>query len=113
MGVIIAPLEISKFNHSKSRLKIAEASAVGVPWVASPRTEYRRFYAESQAGLLAANTKEWYANVKRLMDDEPLRKELGARGREFMRTQTIEANAWRWWDAWTKAYELEQELAHV
>jgi glycosyltransferase involved in cell wall biosynthesis len=113
LGVIIAPLEISKFNHSKSRLKIAEASAVGVPWVASPRTEYRRFYAESQAGLLAANTKEWYVNVKRLMDDEPLRKELGARGREFMRTQTIEANAWRWWDAWTRAYELEQELAHV
>jgi hypothetical protein len=37
-----------------------------------------------------------------------LRKELGERGREHMRTQTIEANSWRLLEAWTKAYEIEQ-----
>jgi glycosyltransferase involved in cell wall biosynthesis len=108
LDVAMAPLEISTFNDAKSRLKIIEASAVGVPWVASPRSEYRRFYAESQAGILAERPKDWYKGVKQLMDDEVLRKELGERGREYMRTQTIEANSWRWLEAWTSAYEIEQ-----
>jgi glycosyltransferase involved in cell wall biosynthesis len=108
LDVVLAPLEISTFNDAKSRLKIIEASAVGVPWVASPRTEYRRFSAESQAGILAERPKDWYKGVKQLMDDEVLRKELGERGREYMRTQTVEANSWRLLEAWTKAYEIEQ-----
>lgn len=108
LDVALAPLEISTFNDAKSRLKVIEASAVGVPWVASPRSEYRRFFAESQAGILAERPKDWYKGVKQLMDDEILRKELGERGREYMRTQTIEANSWRWMEAWTKAYEIEQ-----
>ncbi len=113
LSVAIAPLEISAFNSAKSRLKVIEASAVGVPWVASPRTEYRRFHAESQAGILADRPKDWYKAVKQLMDDEVLRKELGERGREYMRTQTIEANSWRWLEAWTKAYDIEQGKRRV
>jgi glycosyltransferase involved in cell wall biosynthesis len=109
LRVAMAPLEASKFNQSKSRLKLAEASSVGVPWVASSRNEYRRFHRDSGgAGLIAETPKDWYKGVKQLMDDEPLRKELGERGREFMRTQTIEANSWRWLQAWTRAYEIEQ-----
>jgi len=108
LKVAMAPLEISPFNHSKSRLKVIEASAAGVPWVASPRTEYRRFAAESGAGLLVDRPKDWYKEIKRLMDDDALRKDLGERGREHMRTQTIELNSWRWLEAWTKAYEIQQ-----
>jgi glycosyltransferase involved in cell wall biosynthesis len=111
LQVALAPLEASQFNQSKSRLKLAEASSVGVPWVASARTEYRKFYNESGgAGLIVDTPKDWYRAVKQLMDDEPLRKELGERGREYMRTQTIEANSWRWWQAWTRAYEIEQGI---
>lgn len=108
LKVALAPLEISKFNYSKSRLKIIESSAVGVPWIASPRTEYRRFFAESQAGVLVDKPKDWYNEVKRLMTDDTLRKDLGERGREHMRTQTIEKNSWRWLEAWTRAYEIQQ-----
>jgi glycosyltransferase involved in cell wall biosynthesis len=108
LKVSMAPLEISPFNSSKSFLKLAEASSVGVPWVASPRTEYRRFHRESGgAGLLAENPKDWYKMIKQLMDDEPMRKDLGERGREFMRTRTIEGNAWRWLEAWQRAYDIQ------
>ena len=108
LRVAMAPLEISPFNNAKSRLKVIEASSVGVPWVASPRQEYRRFHRESGGGLLAESPKDWYKSIKQLMDDEPMRKELGERGREYMRTQTIEANAHLWLEAWTQAYEHEQ-----
>jgi glycosyltransferase involved in cell wall biosynthesis len=108
LQVCLAPLSASKFNLAKSRLKLIEASAVGVPWVASPRPEYRRTFAESGAGILADTPKQWYVGVRKLMGDDVLRKELGERGREWMQTQTIEANSWRWLEAWTRAYEIQQ-----
>lgn len=108
LDVAMAPLEISAFNSSKSALKIIEAMAVGVPFVASPRTEYRRVAAASGGGLLADTPKEWYTKIKQLMDDEVMRRELGESGREYMKTQTFEANAWRHLEAWTRAYEIEQ-----
>ena len=108
LSVVVAPLENSRFNSGKSRLKVLEASAGGRPWVASPRTEYRRFHKESGAGLLADSSKDWFKAVKQLMDDETMRKELGERGREYVRTQTIEANSWRALEAWERAYNMQR-----
>jgi glycosyltransferase involved in cell wall biosynthesis len=111
LRVAMAPLAPTQFNTSKSRLKLIEASAVGVPWVASPRAEYRRFHAESGAGILAEKPKEWYKAIKQLMDDESLRKDLGEQGREYMRGQTVEANAWRHLEAWQRAYDIQNGRA--
>lgn len=108
LGVGIAPLQDSLFNCAKSRLKVAEMSAVGVPWVASPSPEYQRFHKESCTGILACSPNEWYRGLKRLVDNPSLRAEMGEAGREFMRTQTIEENAWRWLEAWTRALSMER-----
>jgi glycosyltransferase involved in cell wall biosynthesis len=108
LAVSLCPLEVSPFNASKSRLKAVEAAAVGVPWVGSPRTEYRRFYKESGSGILVDRPKDWYQAIKNLMDDDSMRQELGAAGREYMRSQTVEKNSWRWLEAWTRAYDIQR-----
>lgn len=108
LDVGMAPLAPTSFNTSKSRLKGIEYMAVGVPWVGSPREEYRRLHRESGCGLLADTPKEWYSQLKRLLTDEVLRKEQTEAGREFMKTQTYQANAWRWAEAWTRALETER-----
>ena len=108
LSVVIAPLAVGQFNESKSRLKLIEAMAAGVPWVASPRSEYRRVHAESGAGLLADTPKQWGKAIRQLMSDDVMRKELGERGRQYMQDQTIEANAWRWMEAWTRAYDIQR-----
>lgn len=107
-SVGMVPLEPTAFNTSKSRLKGIEHMAVGVPWVASPREEYRRLHRESGCGLLANTPKEWYQQLKRLLTDDALRKEQADMGRQYMQTQTIQANAWRWREAWTEALKLER-----
>lgn len=104
----IVPLEVSAFNTSKSRLKGIEHMAAGVPWIASPREEYRRLQRESGCGLLASTPKEWYQQLKRLLTDDVLRKEQAEMGRQYMLDQTIQANAWRWAEAWTMALEMER-----
>jgi hypothetical protein len=108
MDVGMIPLAATSFNASKSRLKGIECSAVGVPWVASPREEYRRLVKESGAGLLAETPRQWHDQLKELATNEQLRKELKEAGTTYMENQTYEAQAWRWAEVWTKAYETER-----
>jgi len=108
LGVGMAPLCMSEFNSAKSRLKPLEYMSVGVPWVGSPREEYRRVHRESGCGLMADSPKEWYRQIKLLMDNDVLRKEQQEAGREYMVNETYQANAWRWAEAWTKALEMER-----
>jgi hypothetical protein len=110
LDVGMIPLSPTAFNSSKSRLKGIEYMAVGVPWVASPREEYRRLHRESGCGLLANTPKEWYSKLRLLMDDDVMRKEQAEAGRSYMAGQTYQANAWRYWEAWTRALEIEREL---
>lgn len=108
MDVGMAPLSPSTFNAAKSRLKGIEMFALGIPWVASPREEYRRLTREAGAGLLADHPKQWYSQLKALLTDEVLRKEQAEAGRTYMQDQTYEVNAWRQMEAWTRAYEMER-----
>lgn len=112
LDVGMVPLTANAFNASKSRLKGIEYMAAGVAWVASPRTEYRKLHRESGCGVLADTPGGWYKALKRLIIDEPFRKEQVETGREYMKTQTYEANAWRWAEAWEEAYKIQKRL-HV
>lgn len=111
LQVGMVPLAPTRFNASKSRLKGIEYMAGGVPWVASPRQEYRRLVRESGCGLLADTPKQWYQHLKTLLTDDVLRKEQVEMGREYMRDQTYQAQAWRWAEAWTRAMEIQRGSA--
>lgn len=108
LDVGMAPLAASSFNRSKSRLKVIEMMSVGVPWVSSPREEYRRIHRESGCGFLADTSKQWFTLLKQLIDNESLRCEQADAGRAYMKGQTYQANAWRWAEAWTDAIAAEQ-----
>lgn len=102
LGII--PLATNRFNAAKSALKGLEMAAVGVPFVASATTEYQRLAALG-AGRLAAKPKDWGREVGRLLRDPSLRQELAAQGRAVAADHTIEANAWRTWEAWDEALQ--------
>lgn len=103
IGVGLAPLADTGFNAAKSWLKPLELSALGVPWVASPRDEYQRFHTQHRVGLLAARPKDWYRQVKQLADNPALRVEQSQAGRAAGTANTIEDHAWRWAEVWTEA----------
>lgn len=107
LGIGIAPLADTKFNRSKSWLKPLEMSAAGVPWVASPRAEYERLHALG-AGVLADRPRGWYRELKRLRESLQLRAELSEAGRAAAERLRLRDHGWRWMDAWTRAYEMQQ-----
>lgn len=112
LGIGIAPLADTKFNMSKSALKPMEMSACGVPWVASPRAEYRKLH-ELGAGILADRPRIWYRELKRLRESAALRAELSEAGREVAEGLRLRDQAWRWQEAWARAYEMQQATART
>lgn len=109
LGIGIAPLADTKFNAAKSALKVIEMSACGVPWVASPRAEYKRIHAMG-AGVLADRPRAWYRELKRLRESAALRQELSEAGRAVAEQLRLRDHSWQWMDAWTRAYEVQQAM---
>lgn len=102
VGVGIAPLADTRFNMAKSWLKPLELSAVGVPWVGSPRADYVRLN-KLGCGVLVDRPKDWFRVLRRLLTDEQRRSELSAAGRDVAATLRLEDHAWRWMEAWSDA----------
>jgi hypothetical protein len=102
IGIGIAPLADTRFNAAKSWLKPLELSAVGVPWVGSPRADYVRLHRLG-CGVLVDRPKDWYRVLRSLLTDERRRLELADAGRAVAATLQLEDHAWRWWEAWEHA----------
>jgi glycosyltransferase involved in cell wall biosynthesis len=111
LGVGIAPLADTRFNGSKSRLKILEYSSLGIPWVGSPRAEYRRMHLTHGVGLLADKPRDWYRHLSTLTSSPTRRVEMSEHGREVAAEMTIEGNSWRWLAAWEMAYKAQRHAA--
>lgn len=107
LGVGVAPLADTRFNAAKSWLKPLELAAVGVPWVGSPRVEYRRLH-ELGCGLLVDRPKDWYRVLRSLLTDERRRVELADAGRAVAAQLRLRDHAWRWAEAWADALARER-----
>jgi glycosyltransferase involved in cell wall biosynthesis len=102
IDVGIVPLAAHPFNEAKSALKMSEFAALGVPPIVTPTTDNRRMNAAG-IGFLASTPADWYELTSRLLSDVVLREEMSIQGREIMASFTYEGNAWRWFEAWSRA----------
>lgn len=107
LGIGIAPLADTRFNACKSWLKPLEMSAVGVPWVASPRAEYVRLNRRG-AGVLADTPRRWYRELLRLRESASLREDRAEAGRSVAGELRLSLNSWRWLEAWERAWMLQR-----
>lgn len=110
LGIGIAPLADTRFNACKSWLKPLELSALGVPWVGSPRAEYARLNRRG-AGVLADTPRRWYRELLRLKESPELRRDRAEAGREVAENLRLDGNAWRWLEAWSRAREMQDQAA--
>lgn len=102
IDVGIVPLKQHAFNEAKSWLKGLEMASVGVPFVATGTTPYRQLAAEGM-GLIAGKPKEWQYRLRQLVASRQMRDDVAGAGREAAARWTIQANAWRWEQAWLGA----------
>jgi hypothetical protein len=112
LDVAVTPLANTRFNQAKSWLKPLECAAVGVPWIGSPRVEYRRLH-ELGCGVLAEKPKDWHRQLRRLITDDAWRQDRADAGRAVAATLRLRDHAWRWLEAWSDAVALEHRGATV
>ncbi len=82
MDVNLAPLEQDNpYCNSKSELKYIEASALGVPTIASRTQCFEYAIRHGENGLLAGDQVEWQAGLELLVSDADRRRQLGEAAR--------------------------------
>ncbi|MEU0467296.1 glycosyltransferase [Amycolatopsis sp. NPDC006131] len=96
----IAPLRPSTFTNCKSDLKLLEYAALGIPAVVSDTGPYARAVAAGAPARTAVTHREWEQALVDLIQSPADREQLGKEAREWASTRTIEANAWRWEEAY-------------
>lgn len=97
LDIGIAPLLDDEFNSYKSIIKAMELSLLKIPSVVS-NTIYKDFPYILKAG----NDKDWYSNLKKLIEDKALRDDIGNKSYEYtVKNYNIKDNI----DKWVKAYE--------
>lgn len=101
--VALAPLADDLFNRSKSPLKALEASALGIPVVASDAGPYRDFVIHGETGFLCRTDDDWMRALRTLDADEDLRQAMGAAARAHAANFTTQLWAPRWIDTYRQA----------
>lgn len=86
--IVVAPLVKSDFSKSKSGIKFLENSAAMKPGVYEDIRQYQEFYRQDSEALLLAETEyDWYRQLKKLVENEQLRKDMGKRAYDLVRSK--------------------------
>ena len=85
VDINIAPIEESVFNEAKSENKWVEAALVKVVTVASDVGAFHEAITDGENGFLCDNTEEsWYETIKKLIDDEKLRRKVSEKAYSYV-----------------------------
>ena len=79
----IVPFEENAFNEAKSEIKWLEASLVKIPTIASNIGSFKANIINGKTGLLCSTEEEWYHALKKLVNDEKLKRSIGENAFEF------------------------------
>ena len=82
--IMLVPLVKNNFNAFKSNIKILEAAGKAIPVVVSQVNPYLGF--PEDVVNYSRGRSEWVSHIKRLVNDEDLRNEQGARLLEYCHT---------------------------
>lgn len=105
LDIGLVPLVDNRFNRAKSWCKGMEYNAMGVPAVASPSREYRRFIEPGVNGLFVRK-HEWAKAVERVLDDlDGYRR----RSQQVAERYIIDGHVHRWADAYASC----RTMAHA
>lgn len=90
----VMPLEDTPWARGKCGLKLIQYLAAGVPAVASGVGVNTSYIHDSGGGYVAEDTQSWVFNLRKLLTNQDLRRQMGEKGQDWARdTMTIHTQA--------------------
>ena len=78
----VMPLEMNEWCRGKCGIKLLQYMSLEIPSVATPAGVNAEIIREGENGFTAVTLSEWEQRLTTLIEDEPLRKEMGKAARE-------------------------------
>jgi glycosyltransferase involved in cell wall biosynthesis len=82
INIGIMPMEDSKWSRGKCGFKGLQYMALEIPAIMSPVGVNTEIVKDGENGFLCDTPNEWEQTLRKLIEDIPLRKEIGARGKQ-------------------------------
>ncbi|MEY8879932.1 glycosyltransferase [Donghicola sp. XS_ASV15] len=95
VDINLAVLHSDEINDCKSELKWFEAACFGIPSVLSSTANYRDVIEDKVDGFLARTTPEWVSAIDQLIGDKVLRKAIGQKAYNRVRTEYLSESVGR------------------
>jgi glycosyltransferase involved in cell wall biosynthesis len=93
MDVGLMPLPNTEWTRGKCALKMLMYLACGIPAVVSPVGVSGEILQNSEVGLAARETNDWFVALSRVYADRELGAQLGAAGRKLVEERfSVQAN---------------------
>lgn len=92
----LVPLVRNEFNEAKSCLKGMEYAACGIPCIASPTEEYKRWVVDGETGFLASRPADAIAALDLLYENRGLLREMGEAAYERAREHSFDRRVGEW-----------------
>ncbi len=105
--IALLPLRRTHFNAMKSDLKFVEAASLGLAVLASP-TVYADSVVDGETGILFRSPDGFARGLTRLIEDEALRRRLGANARAAMARDRMMGPSIRQRAAWYRKLWTER-----
>jgi glycosyltransferase involved in cell wall biosynthesis len=83
--ILLAPLLDNHFNRAKSDIKLVDAGAKGIPYIASSMSAYNDW----PHGGVRVKDDEWYTAIKAFVEDKDMRDEYAKEGRKVAKTREM------------------------
>ncbi|MNE49078.1 Glycosyl transferases group 1 [compost metagenome] len=88
----VMPLVLDAWSEGKCGFKALQYMSLGMASIVSPVGVNTKIIQHLENGLIADSAEEWEMNLRKLLQDEALRKELGKNARKTIQTSwSIEA----------------------
>jgi hypothetical protein len=92
LDILLVPLIDDHFNRAKSDIKLVEAGASSLAYVASSVEQYRKWH---EGGFLATNENEWFGAMQMLIDRD-VNKLYADRGHKKANKRKLSVLAKQW-----------------
>ncbi len=109
LDILLVPLRNTPYNLATPDTVLVEASAKGIPWIASPIPSFRLWAA---GGIISESIDEWHLNLRHLVMDQELRIMLGKAGLSAAREREMGQLGRLWLDAITRITEKGVSFPH-